>query len=183
MAAKTFTGGAKLQAVLAELARKADRSAVVSAGIPADAKYPDGTSVAMVAAIQEWGAPSRGIPPRPFFRPMVAEGEQHWGPDVANWLKAKNYDAIAALTEVGHQMEDELRESIIAVTSPALSPVTLLLRQRFWTNPQDIKFSDVMQAREDIASGITPDVTGTQSHPLMWTKQMFDSIKSMVEAK
>jgi len=183
MVAKTFTGGAKLQSYLAELAKKADRSAVVSAGIPADAKYPDGTSVAMIAAIQEWGAPSRGIPPRPFFRPMVAEGEQHWGSDVANWLKAKNYDAVAALTEVGHQMEDELRESIIAVTSPALSPVTLLLRERFWTNPQDIKFSDVSQAREDIASGITPDVTGTQSHPLMWTKTMFDSIKSMVDAK
>ena len=42
------------------------------------AKYPDGTSVALVAAFNEYGSPSRGQPPRPFFRNMIARNEASW---------------------------------------------------------------------------------------------------------
>jgi len=38
-------------------------------GISGDIKYPDGTSVSLVAMVHEYGSPSRGIPARPLFRP------------------------------------------------------------------------------------------------------------------
>ena len=38
------------------------------AGIQGNAKYPDGTSIPMVALVHEFGSPSRGIPARPLFR-------------------------------------------------------------------------------------------------------------------
>lgn len=39
------------------------------AGIDSTSKYEDGTSIALVAMVHEYGSPSRGIPARPLFRP------------------------------------------------------------------------------------------------------------------
>ena len=38
-------------------------------GIDNGAQYEDGTSVALVAVVHEYGSPSRNIPARPLFRP------------------------------------------------------------------------------------------------------------------
>ena len=43
-----------------------------------NSKYEDGTSVAYVATIQEYGSPAQGIPPRPTMRPTVANNWQSW---------------------------------------------------------------------------------------------------------
>ena len=40
------------------------------------ARYQDGTPVAYVAAIQEFG--HGAIPPRPFMRPTIAQQRQAW---------------------------------------------------------------------------------------------------------
>ena len=44
---------------------------VVNVGIPTSAKEEDGTPVAMIAAVQEFGSPERGIPERSFLRSGV----------------------------------------------------------------------------------------------------------------
>lgn len=44
---------------------------VVNVGIPQGAREEDGTPVAMVAAVHEYGSPSQGIPERPFLRVAV----------------------------------------------------------------------------------------------------------------
>ena len=44
---------------------------VAQIGFPSGQHYPDGTNVAYVAAIQEFGAPAVNIPPRPFMQPTV----------------------------------------------------------------------------------------------------------------
>ena len=44
---------------------------VVNVGIPASAKEADGTPVAMIAAVQEFGNPALGIPERSFLRAGV----------------------------------------------------------------------------------------------------------------
>ena len=173
-------GGDKLEAALKALSAKVTKAASVQVGFLEGATYPDGKSVAQVASIQEWGAPSKGIPPRPFFRNMIAAKSPEWGEQLAAVLKETDYDATLALGKMGDLIAGELRESIIDTNDPPLSPVTLLLRQRFGNNPGDITFKDVQQAREDIAKGTKPDVTGTQAKPLVWTGQMLSSVDSKV---
>ncbi len=41
---------------------------VVHVGFPEGPKEADGTPIAMVAAVQEYGSPAQGIPERPFLR-------------------------------------------------------------------------------------------------------------------
>ena len=44
---------------------------VVHVGIPQGPKETDGTPVAMIAAVHEYGSPSQGIPERPFLRVAI----------------------------------------------------------------------------------------------------------------
>ena len=44
---------------------------VVHVGVPEGKKEPDGTSVAMIAAVHEYGSPDQGIPERPFLRVAI----------------------------------------------------------------------------------------------------------------
>lgn len=121
----TISGGSKLEAVLARISRGVERPATLRVGFLAGATYPDGTSVALVAAINEFGAPSRGQPPRPAFRNMVRAKRGEWPAAISGLLKANNYDAIATLQKTGEAVAGQLRQSIIAITSPPLKPSTI----------------------------------------------------------
>lgn len=175
MATFKFEGGDKLKAHLKKLSKKVTKASVVEVGFFEGKNYSNGTSIAMVAAIQEFGAPAKGIPPRPFFRNMIKKEEGHWGNDVAALLKSTDYDAAKTLGFMGEEIEGELKQSIVDLTEPQLSDVTLLLRERFGNNPQEITFADVTQARQDIAAGIKPNVSGTQAKPLVWTGALLGS--------
>lgn len=118
-----FTGSAKLQRKLAEIAAKV-RGGTLRVGFLEGATYPDGTPVAMVAAINEFGAPSRGQPPRPFMRIAVAAGEKHWGRDLGKVLKVTGYDADASLALMGERIKSEIQQSIVDFQSPALAEST-----------------------------------------------------------
>lgn len=118
----TTRGGDKFAAEVTRLLGKlANGDQVVRCGFFPEAQYPDGTSVAMVAAIQNYGAPARNIPPRPFFTNMVRQGERVWPRVLVSSLKARSYDVKIALTDLGHEMEGELRQSIQQTNSPPLS--------------------------------------------------------------
>lgn len=129
MTVRTISGGGKLEARLREIAAKLGKAATLRVGFLEGAIYPDGTSVPMVAAIQEFGAPSAGIPPRPFFRTMVAEKSGRWGDVVALNLKANDFDAKRALALVGDGIKGQLQQSIVDTMGPPLSPITLMLRK------------------------------------------------------
>ena len=95
----TVRGGDKLENALRDVAARLGGKKTLRVGFLEDATYPAGkpkalraaykarkkagekgavggalygTSVAMVAAIQNYGAPRAGIPPRPFFNNMIA---------------------------------------------------------------------------------------------------------------
>lgn len=121
----TLKGGTALDKRLKEIAERLGTSHTLRVGFMADATYPDGTSVAMVAAIQDFGAPAQGIPPRPFFRNMVAEKSPTWGTGLATVLKASNYDAERSLGLMGEAIKGELQESILQTSAPPLSPKTV----------------------------------------------------------
>ena len=122
----TITGGAKLEAKLKELAALVAKPATLRVGFLENAKYPDGKPVAMIAAIQDFGAPSVGIPPRPFFRNMIAAKKGEWGPAIADLLKANGYDALRTLQLTGEAISGQLRESIIETNTPPLAPSTIV---------------------------------------------------------
>ncbi len=121
----TLTGGDKLTARLAELAKSVTKSATLSVGFLEGATYPDGTSVPLVAAVQEFGAPARNIPPRPFFRHMIAEKAESWPDAVAALLETNDYDATQTLMQTGEAIKGQLHQSIVDTNSPPLAPATI----------------------------------------------------------
>jgi hypothetical protein len=169
-----ISGGGKLEAYLKQTAKKVSNAATVRVGFLEGATYPDGAPVAMIAAIQNFGAPSRGIPPRPFFTNMVTKEGAHWPDDIASLLKANNMDAKTALTLMGLEIENELRDSIIETNEPPNSMVTNLLKQRFPVG--GASFADVLQAREDVAKG----VTARAGRPLVQSGHLLRSVDSEV---
>lgn len=124
----TTRGGDKLGAALREMAAKLSKAKTVKIGFLEGSTYPDGTSVPMVAAIQNFGAPRAKIPPRPFFTSMIQQKSPGWGKAIAVNLKANDYDAKLTLENVGVGIGDQLRDSIIETNEPALSPITVMLR-------------------------------------------------------
>ncbi|AWB21235.1 hypothetical protein DA075_10185 [Methylobacterium currus] len=121
----TVKGGMALERRLGELAAKLGDGPTLSVGFLEGSTYPDGTSVPMVAATQEFGAPARNIPPRPFFRLMVADKSPGWSTSLAATLKATNYDPKAALGLMGEGIKGQLQQSILDLNSPPLSPKTI----------------------------------------------------------
>lgn len=82
--------------------------------------------VALIAAIQEYGAPARNIPPRPFFRGMIAAKSGEWPEAVATTLKAADYDAAKALAQVGAAIAGQLQQAIISYSAgPPLKDATI----------------------------------------------------------
>ena len=121
----TIKGGDKLGLKLGELGKKVASAKVLRVGFLEGSTYPNGTTVATVAAIQEYGAPRAHIPPRPFFRNMVAAKKGKWPKAIRDLLKANGYDALRTLQQIGEAIAGQLRQSIIDTNSPPLSPVTI----------------------------------------------------------
>jgi len=121
----TIRGGDKFEAALRDIAAKIAKPATLRVGFLENAKYPDGTPVGLVAAIQEFGAPAVGIPPRPYFRNMVAAKSKEWPEAIALTLRASGLDAKVALEKTGHAISGQLRESIINTNTPPLAAATI----------------------------------------------------------
>jgi hypothetical protein len=95
------------------------------AGILEEAKYPDGTQVAQVGYIQEYGAPEAKIPPRPFFRAVIAEGKSTWPAILASGVEHYRGDVKSALALLGDQIVGELSQSVRDWSSPPNAPATI----------------------------------------------------------
>lgn len=155
MADKTVTieGGLKLSRKLADIAHRLGNGATLSVGFLSNADYPSKTAedikkkikprgkngaarqakaaasnllVAQNAFWQEYGT-SRA-PARPFFRNMIAEKSPDWGRKLGVAARNNNYDAKGALTALGIDISDDLRESILTLTDPPLSPKTIAIK-------------------------------------------------------
>ena len=90
------------------------------------AHYPDGTAVAYVATIHEFGTPR--IHARPFMRPAVAGHGGEWMEALADGARASlngGPSPEAVLEIVTLQAAGNVAEKIAAVTSPPLKPVTV----------------------------------------------------------
>ena len=121
----TIRGGEKFEAAMADLARRLGRPATLKVGFLGNATYPDGKPVAMIAAINEYGAPSRVQPPRPFFRRMINAKQGEWPAAIAGVLQAQGNDVEKALDIAGAAIAGQLRQSIVDLVDPPLAPSTI----------------------------------------------------------
>lgn len=124
-----------------------------------DAKYEDGTPVVQVAMIQEFGAPEKNIPPRPFMRPAKMEHAQDWKSQFEKAAKNLHKGRVKEediLNDLGDTIISDIRKAIMDVYFPPLKEGTVKTRKR----------------------------KGNYSEkPLIDTKRMFDTLDKKVEMK
>lgn len=174
MASIELKGGDRLLKRLAEIGKQLGTSKTVRAGFLEGETYPDGTSVATVAAINNYGAPAAGIPPRPFMTNMVQKNAPAWGGELLSLYKRTGGDVEKTLALMGANMAGQIRQSIVDMNEPANSPATNLLKQRFPTGVYE--FSDVLQAWDDVAKG----ASAPAGKPLVWSGLLLGSVDSEV---
>lgn len=119
---------AQLKKVYDELGKKQ-----LKVGFFEHSKYPDGTPIAYVAAIQELGYPAGGIPPRPYLRPTMSDKKTEYGQLIFRVAKAAasgNITVNDGLTQVGAKAASDVKLAIKEVTTPALDDVTVKTRAR-----------------------------------------------------
>jgi len=134
----------------------------------------NGVPIAAIAFWNEYGHGGRfPAPPRPFFRTMIEKEKHTWPGKIKALAKKDGYDADKILRSMGEGIQGALMQSITELTAPPLSPTTLMLRKKFWSNPQDIRARDVVAAQQAVASG-EDGASGTQAKPLIWTGQMLN---------
>lgn len=120
-----ISGGQALQKRLDEIAKKLKKKATLRVGFLENATYPDGTPVAMVAAVQDFGSPAQGIPPRPFFRNAVHDHAPEWPNQIEALARSADYDAEVILGQMGEVIAGQIRQSIIDTNEPPLAPATV----------------------------------------------------------
>lgn len=121
----TVTGGDKLEARLKEIAANLRRASTVEVGWLDGATYPDGTPVALVALINEFGNAAHGQPPRPAIRNTIAAKSTEWRDKCAVLLKANGYDTGRALALMGEIIKGDLQQAITDYAGPPLKPSTV----------------------------------------------------------
>lgn len=114
-----------MERALGAIARALSSAKTVRVGFLEGSSYPYGTPTAMVAAINNYGAPAAGVPPRPFFSNMVAEKQEGWPDAIALNLKATNYDAQKTLGLVGEGIKGQLQQAINQFSGVPLKPRTV----------------------------------------------------------
>lgn len=171
----TMKGGTKFRAVLNKMAAKLSKPGTVRIGFLENSTFPDGTSIPMVAAIQEFGAPRAHIPPRPYFRTMIANKSPEWPDAIAHNLKATDYDVNRTLSLVGEGISGQLREAIVDLVAPPLSPVTVMLRGMQLNDPKlVVTKGTVAEARRRVAAGLTN--YGASDKPLIHHGDMLNAV-------
>lgn len=153
----------------------------VAVGFMEGATYPDGTPVAAVAFWNEYGHGGNfPAPARPFFRTMIAKESPTWPGKMGKLAKATDYDGPRVLALIGEDIKGALQQSITDLTSPELSPTTLMLRSIYGNKPGEIRARDVLAAQELVAEG-HDGASGTQAKPLIWTGHLLNSISYEVK--
>lgn len=123
---KPGPGAANLAAALRQIDGK-----VGKVGWFKTSHYPDGTPVAYVASVHEYGFPKGGIPPRLGMRATIAAHRPDYQRTAQVMAKrvingqATGFDALEAL---GLQAAADVRKRIATVTQPPLKVATVKAR-------------------------------------------------------
>ena len=181
MAKVTRAGSGREFTVLAEKLKQLEGKSS-QAGWFENATYPDGTKVAYIASIQEYGVPSKSIPPRPFMRPTIAAKQNEWLGIMAKGAKAILKGTMTAEQVMGlvaSQAVADVLVTITEITSPPLSPITLELRAMRRAGVK-ITGKTVGEAARKVAQEgyTTPSVS---DKPLIDTNELYDKMTFRVQ--
>jgi len=154
-----------------QLIKDLENAPVSKVGYFENAKYPDGTSVAEVAATHEFGRPEKGIPPRSTIRPTMKQEERN----IATLCKSAFKKVVKGELTVyqvmdllGQQLAGSIRKAIATITTPPLRPNTIRRRAaKYSTSTQRKKKTAVQQAASE--------------KPLVDEKVLLNSTTSVVE--
>ncbi len=144
---------------------KTFRSTELQTGWFSTNRYENGTPVAYVATIHEFGSIKANIPPRPFMRPTIEREENFWREFIAQEAPKilEGTQTVEGLFEMlGLNVSGEIARSISLVTTPALLEATILAKTR--------KMADQV-------------TVGALDKPLVETGLMLDSVTHMVVSK
>lgn len=162
----TLTGGAKLQAKLAEISKRLEGKHSLRVGFLEGSRYPDENGQGDVTAAQTafWlNYGTKTAPPRPFFTNLIAEKGDTWGDDLFKILVANDWDVDTALNHMGERIVGQLRDAIINLEGPALSPITLMLRKMLIDDPNMvITGATVGEAARRVADGESSSPASTK---------------------
>lgn len=101
---------------------------VVNVGVPEGKREEDGTPVAMIAAVHEFGSPSQGIPERPFLRVAVQRNRQKYVRlNRINLVKMLRGQATVeqALGQLGEMAKGDVQTEIRSGNFAPLKPATI----------------------------------------------------------
>lgn len=119
----TVKGGAKLARALGRIAARLGEPATLRVGFLEGSTAPNGDSIPLRAALNEYG--HGNVPPRPFFRNMIAAKSGEWPDGIAYQLQATQYDVQLTLERTGEAIKGQLQESILDLWSPPLAKSTI----------------------------------------------------------
>ena len=96
------------------------------------AKYEDGTPVAYIAAIQNFGYAPKNIPPRMGLAAMMTKRKSEWRGIAGKSAEAvmSGGDPLTYLEAMGGFAEGNIREQIASVFDPPLAAATIAARLR-----------------------------------------------------
>ena len=147
-----------------------------------NAKYEDGTPVAGVAMLQEYGSAKMNIPPRSFMRITVAEKQKNWGElaaSGANAILKGNETPASVLAKLTIQAQNDVSEKISSITAPPLSQITLGAR-KYRQEGKKVTGATIGQIARELKAG-TLDVSGVSTKPLEDTGYMSATLTHIVE--
>lgn len=101
------------------------RPGSLKVGFLEGATYPDGTSVPLVAAVNEFGRPDIGQPPRPYFRNAIRKNSAKWAKAGGAILKSTNGNVEKTLMLLGEGIKGDIVQSINDLVSPPLKQSTI----------------------------------------------------------
>ena len=113
------------------------KPAHVLVGIPRDAiPYPDGTSVALVGAVHEFGSGTRKIPERSFLRSTINDERKTYTKmlsTIAEFAIDEGRDLKDGLAIVGQVAQGDVQKKIVDIKDPPNTPETI--RRKGSSNP------------------------------------------------
>lgn len=182
MATSTFTGGAKLKAKIRELAKQIEGKHNLRVGFLEGSTYPNGDGEVVTAAQTAFwlNYGHQGTPPRPFFTDLIRDKSDSWGDALGRLLVQNDFDVDLSLQQMGEGIAGQVRTAIINLNSPALSPVTIMLRKMLKEDPSlEVTGATVGEAAARVAAG--EDVSGVSTKVGVATGHMLNSVSYEVE--
>jgi hypothetical protein len=136
--------------ILKKLKKNLEEAPELLVGVPQDAiPYPDGTPVALVGAVHEFG--SSNVPERSFIRTAINENlDKYIGMAERGSKKVVegklSFEQVANL--IGTEAQGDIQDKITEISTPALAASTLRQREKKGSTPNPLV--DTGQLRQSI---------------------------------